>query len=132
MWKFLITLWRGPGGGGNLDPPWAKKMFLCLILQKFCDFSGTCDLFYGLFYVMWCKAGYDSSRHLIKIWQVVTIFKSMVRYTKSKTWYFKLIRKSIMAAEKHKKNFLAESFCIFECLLTQKPTYQDSQLSWFF
>ena len=34
-----------------------------------------------------------------------------------------------MAAQKHKKKTLAESFCIFECLLTQKPTYQDSQLS---
>ena len=27
---------------------------------------------------------------------------------------------------------LTQIFCIFECLLAQKPTNQDSQLSWFF
>ena len=31
-----------------------------------------------------------------------------------------------------KKKLLAKIFCIFECLLTQNPTNQDSQLSWFF
>ena len=31
----------------------------------------------------------------------------------------------------NKKN-LVEVFCIFKSLLTQKPTNQDSQLSWFF
>ena len=34
-----------------------------------------------------------------------------------------------MAAQKRKKELLAEIFCIFECLLTQNPTNQDSQLS---
>ena len=34
-----------------------------------------------------------------------------------------------MAAQKHKKNLVTESFGIFECLLTQNPTSQDAQLS---
>ena len=37
-----------------------------------------------------------------------------------------------MAAQKCTKNLLAEIFDDFECLLTQNPTNQDSQLSWFF
>ena len=37
-----------------------------------------------------------------------------------------------MAPQKRKKTFSAEIFRIFECLLTQNPTNQDSQLSWFF
>ena len=39
-----------------------------------------------------------------------------------------------MAAQKRKKkkNLLTEIFGIFECLITQNPTNQDSQLSWFF
>ena len=32
-----------------------------------------------------------------------------------------------MATQKKKKKLLAEFFCIFECLVTQKPTNQDSQ-----
>ena len=32
--------------GGNLDPIWTQKMFFGLILQEFCDFSGTWDLRY--------------------------------------------------------------------------------------
>ena len=39
MWEFLITLWCGPRGQFiNLDP---KNFCFCLILQEFCDFSGT-------------------------------------------------------------------------------------------
>ena len=34
-----------------------------------------------------------------------------------------------MTAQKRKKKLLAEIFYIFECLLTQKPTNQDLQLS---
>ena len=30
--------------GGNLEPICAQKMFLGLILQEFCDFSGIWDL----------------------------------------------------------------------------------------
>ena len=37
-----------------------------------------------------------------------------------------------MAAQKCKNILLVETFCIFECLLAQNPTNQDSQLSWFF
>ena len=37
-----------------------------------------------------------------------------------------------MAAQKCIKNLIAEFFRIFECLLTQNPTSQGSQLSWFF
>ena len=37
-----------------------------------------------------------------------------------------------MAAQKCTKNLLAEIFDDFECLLTQNPTNQDWQLSWFF
>ena len=33
-----------------------------------------------------------------------------------------------MAAQKHKKKLLAEILCIFECLRTQNPTNQNSQL----
>ena len=36
-----------------------------------------------------------------------------------------------MAAQKRKKKLLAEMFCIFECLLTQNPPNQCSQLSLF-
>ena len=32
--------------GGNLDHIWALEMFFGLILQEFCDFSGTLDLHY--------------------------------------------------------------------------------------
>ena len=32
--------------GGNLDAIWAQKIFFPLILQEFCDFSGTWDLRY--------------------------------------------------------------------------------------
>ena len=32
--------------GGNLDPIWSQKMFLSLIIQEFCDSSGTWDLPY--------------------------------------------------------------------------------------
>ena len=36
--------------GGNLDPIWAPpKYFFYLILQEFCDFSGTWDLYYLIF-----------------------------------------------------------------------------------
>ena len=38
----------------------------------------------------------------------------------NKICYFKAIIKSIMPAQKHKKN-MAEIFCIFECLLPQNP-----------
>ena len=31
--------------------------------------------------------------------------------------------------QQQQKNLLAEIFCIFECLLTQNPTNQGSQLS---
>ena len=34
-----------------------------------------------------------------------------------------------MAAQKRKKKLLTEIFGIFECLITQNPTNQDSQLS---
>ena len=44
---------------------------------------------------------------------------------------FQGVSKSIMAAQKLKKN-LAKIFGIFECLWTQNPTKQDSKLSWFF
>ena len=37
-----------------------------------------------------------------------------------------------MAAQKHKEKLFAEIFYIFERLLTQNPTNQDSQLSLFF
>ena len=37
-----------------------------------------------------------------------------------------------MAAQKHTRKLLAEIFGIFKHLLAQKPTNQDSQLSWFF
>ena len=37
-----------------------------------------------------------------------------------------------MVAQKCKNKLLVEIFGIFECLLTQNPTNQDSQLSWFF
>ena len=37
-----------------------------------------------------------------------------------------------MVAQKREKKLLAEIFCIFECLLTQNRSNQDSQLSWFF
>ena len=37
-----------------------------------------------------------------------------------------------MAAQKWKNKLFAEMFCILECLLTQNPTNQDSQLSLFF
>ena len=33
---------------------------------------------------------------------------------------------------KKKKKLLAETFCIFVCLLTRNLTNEDSQLSWFF
>ena len=32
--------------GGNLDPIWTQKMFFGVILQEFCDFSGTWNLYY--------------------------------------------------------------------------------------
>ena len=32
--------------GGIVDPIWAQKMFFGLILQQFCDFSGTRNLCY--------------------------------------------------------------------------------------
>ena len=50
---------------------------------------------------------------------------------KKKNEYFKVISKSIMAGQKCKKK-LVEIFGIFECLLTQNPTNQDSKRSWFF
>ena len=31
---------------GNVDPIWTQKMFFGLILQEFCDFSGTWNLCY--------------------------------------------------------------------------------------
>ena len=34
--------------------------------------------------------------------------------------------------QKKKKKLVGIFFCIFECLLTQNPTNQGSQLSWFF
>ena len=34
-----------------------------------------------------------------------------------------------MAAQKEKKTLLEEIFCILECLLTQNPTNQDSQVT---
>ena len=34
-----------------------------------------------------------------------------------------------MVAQKREKKLLAEIFCIFECLLTQNRSNQDSQLS---
>ena len=37
-----------------------------------------------------------------------------------------------MAAQNFKKKLLTEIFSIFEHLLAQNPTNQDSQLSWFF
>ena len=37
-----------------------------------------------------------------------------------------------MATQKHKKNFLAELFCIFEFLLPKNPSNQSLQLSSFF
>ena len=37
-----------------------------------------------------------------------------------------------MVAEKWKKKLLVEIFGIFECILTQNPSNQDSQLSWLF
>ena len=37
-----------------------------------------------------------------------------------------------MSAKTGKKKLLNEIFDIFECLPTQNPTNQDSQLSWFF
>ena len=40
--------------------------------------------------------------------------------------YFKVISKSMMAAQSAKNKLLAEIFCFFECLLTQNPTNQDS------
>ena len=43
MWEFMNDTLTN---GGNLDPNWAQKMFLGLILQLFCDFSGTWDLRY--------------------------------------------------------------------------------------
>ena len=44
MWEFPITLWCGPRGQFiNLGP---KSVCFCLILQEFCDFSGTGDLHY--------------------------------------------------------------------------------------
>ena len=51
---------------------------------------------------------------------------------KKKNEYFKVISKSIMAGQKCKKKLLVEIFGIFECLLTQNPTNQDSKRSWFF
>ena len=32
--------------GDNSDPIWAQKLFLGLIFQEFCNFSGTWDLHY--------------------------------------------------------------------------------------
>ena len=47
MWEFLITLWCGPRGQfKNLGP---KNVCFCLILRKFCDFSGIWDLHYLIF-----------------------------------------------------------------------------------
>ena len=43
MWEFVSdTLTHG----GNVDPVWGQKMFLGLIFQEFCDFSGNWDLRY--------------------------------------------------------------------------------------
>ena len=47
--------------------------------------------------------------------------------TEKKKIYFKVISKSIIAAQKH-----IRTFWHFECLLTQSPTNQDSELSLFF
>ena len=47
-----------------------------------------------------------------------------------KIQYFKSISKSMMAAQQKKK--VVEVFSIFESLLTQNPTNQDSELSLFF
>ena len=48
MWEFLINLWCGPRWQlrPNLYP---RKFFFYLILQEFCDFSGTRDLHYVIF-----------------------------------------------------------------------------------
>ena len=37
-----------------------------------------------------------------------------------------------MQLKKTKKKLLTEIFSIFECLVTQNPSNQDSQLTWFF
>ena len=42
--------------GSSLDPIWAQKMFrFCLILQEFCNFSGTWDLRYLAFLRIFCR-----------------------------------------------------------------------------
>ena len=38
-----MTLMGDKSPGGNLDPICVQKMFVCLILQEFCDFFGTWD-----------------------------------------------------------------------------------------
>ena len=62
MWEFVYdTLTHG----SNLDPTWAQKMFLGLIFQEFCDFSGTWDSRYWLFLRM---------QFMQKFWVLVIFF----------------------------------------------------------
>ena len=56
--------------------------------------------------------------------------KRLKNIRNKKISYFKLISKFMMAAQQKKK--LVEVFGIFESLLTQNPTNQDSELSLFF
>ena len=51
-------------------------------------------------------------------------------FKKKKIWYIKIISKSISL--KMQDKLLANVFYILECLLSQNPTIQGSQLSWFF